>query len=241
MSNQSLSCEVTEEWLPEYALGVLEAGEAAEVARHLRACPRHAASLSELEAVCDGLSLSVPMVDPPAKLKARLLARVTPPVRAPRRTERRVRFGWAVAAVAAALAVVLGAWGLSLQRQIDNQAASRNDLIRLSTQPEAQMVALNTEPAGGAAKGVVIYTASQAAVWAVGLPALEGEQVYQCWWIDAGGQRYRGGAFKAGSGVGFWLMPMPDQTESYRAIGITIEPNERSAQPLGPRVMGADL
>lgn len=241
MSNPLLSCEETEERLPEYTLGALEASEAVEVARHLRACPRHAASLNELEAVCDGLCLSVPMVDPPAKLKARLLARVTPAARAPRRIERAARFGWAVAAAAAALAVVFGAWGLSLQRQIDNQAAARNDLIRLSTRPDAQMVALKTEPAGGAAKGVIIYTASQAAVWAVGLPALEGEQVYQCWWIDAGGQRYSGGAFKAGSGVGVWLMPMPDHAESYRAIGITIEPNERSTQPLGPRVMGADF
>jgi anti-sigma-K factor RskA len=241
MDDRRLTCEETEELLPEYALDVLSAEETAAVVRHLHGCPQHAESLRGYEAACDGLCLGVPLVDPPARLKARVMAKVSPPARAPRRIEWRVRVAWAVAVIAAALAIVFGAWGLSLQGQIDRQAAGRNELVALSTQPDAHMVALETTAAGGTAKGVIIYTASQAAIWAVGLPALEDEQVYQCWWIDASGQRISGGTFRAGSGVGTWLLAMPDQPERFNSIGITIEPNATSTQPLGPKVMGADL
>ena len=241
VNGRKLTCQETEELLPEYALGVLDASEAADVARHVHACSQHTESLNRYEAVGDGLCLSVPMMDPPAKLKARLMAKVTPPARASRPVDRVARFGWAAAAIAAALAIAFGAWGLSLQRQINSQAAARNNLVALSTQPDAHMVALETEPAGGSAKGVIIYTASQAAVWAVGLPELEGDQVYQCWWLDGDGRRVSGGAFKAEGGIGVWLMPLPDDAENYHAIGITLEPNDHSTQPLGPKVMGGDF
>ncbi len=241
MDRRTLTCEETEELLPEFTLGVLEVGEAAAVTRHLQGCHRHADSLSGYDAVGEGLCLSVPPVYPPSQLKARLMARVSAPARVPRRDRRLARIGWAAAALAAMLAIVLGVWGLSLRRQIDDQVARREEFMRVVTQTDAHMVPLETTEAGGVAKGVIIYTDSQAAVWAVGLPVLQGDQVYQCWWISADNQRVSGGTFRPEGGVSIWLMLMPADTKNFRKIGITIEPNGGNPQPQGPKVMGADL
>ncbi|HLF26479.1 MAG TPA: anti-sigma factor [Anaerolineae bacterium] len=241
MNIRMLNCEELEELLPEYALGVLRPSEMADVVRHLHTCPHHSAALSGYEAVSDGLCASVPLIDPPAGLKSRVLASLGRRPAAPRRIERRARFGWAAAALATVLAVAFGLWGLSLQNQVDAPSERREQLLTIVQQPDARMIALDTATAGGSAKGVLIYAGTQAALWIVGLPELEGEQVYQCWWIDADNQRTSGGTFKPEGGASTWIMPMPADRQKYRALGITLEPQGESAQPLGPRVMSAEF
>lgn len=236
-----LSCDETDELLPEYVLGALGASETADVARHLRTCGQHVASLNGYEAVCDGLCASVPMLEAPPQLKARLLARVARPAVAPKRADRTARLGWAFAAVAAVLALVFGVWGASLQGRLSGSAASREKLVALAGQPGTRMLALDTTAAGGAAKGVLFLAQSQSAVWAVGLPRLEGDQVYQCWWIDSANQRVSGGTFKPDSDTATWFIPGPDNIKEYRGLGITLEPKGESLTPQGPRVMGSEF
>lgn len=72
-----MSCDEIEELLPEYVLGALSRSETVEVVRHLCNCLTHTTSLDKYEAVCLALCASVPIVNPPAHLKARLLASVT--------------------------------------------------------------------------------------------------------------------------------------------------------------------
>ncbi len=227
--------------LPEYALGASSADEAAAVARHLRDCPQHAASLDGYQAVCDAFCANVPQADPPAKLKARLMARIAAPARSPRPAGRSARIAWALAALATAAAIVFGVWGLSLRQQIDRQATLRQQFLAISTQPDAHMVALQTEAAGQTAKGVLIYSGAQAAIWAVGLPPLQGDQVYQCWWIDRNNQRVRGASFRPEGGSAIWLVPMPGDEEDFQAIGITLEQNDGNLEPQGPRVMSGEF
>ena len=240
MEQEDLTCEEIEELLPAYVLGALSVGETAAVARHVQRCFGHVESLRAHAAVGDGLAAGVPMAVPPADLRARLLASVTKRFPAPRPNERRARLAWAVVAAAAILAIVLGAWGLSLQRQIDNQAAQRVRFLELARRPEAHMIPLETAE-GSMAKGVLIYTDSEAAVWAVALPRLEGAQVFQCWWIDQNGARVSGGAFVAGEGPGIWFIAMPGKPEDFRQIGITLEPDGSSAEPRGPRILSGGL
>lgn len=241
MEGRTLNCEETEELLPGYVLGALSAGETARMAHHLVTCPNHAASLDQYQAVCDSLCASVPVVEPPAHLKTRLLTRVAARSGAPRRTDRIARLSWAVAALAAVLAIAFGAWGFTLQGRINDQAARRDQLSAIALRPDSRMVPLETAPTGGSAKGVLIYAGSQAAVWVVGLPPLEGEQVYQCWWIDTSNHRVSGGTFRPEGGVSTWLIPMPDDPQNYHAIGITLEPNAESVEPQGPRVLGGEF
>ena len=236
----TVTCEEVEELLPAYALGALGAGEAATVARHLARCFGHAGSLDAYEAIGDGLAANVPMVSPSPQLRTRLLRSVAAPPSTPLQGRRRSYVGWAVAAALAALVIAFGAWGLSLQRQIDNQAASRARFLELARRPDAHMVPLEAAE-GSVAKGMLIYTDSEAAVWAVALPPLEGAEVFQCWWIDKDGERVSGGSFVAGEGPGIWFIPMPSNAEDFDGIGITLEPDGNSADPRGPRILSGDL
>jgi hypothetical protein len=63
--------------MPEYALGLLDGPEAAELRAHLAGgCPRCAAALAEAEAALAQLPLALPPVAPPGAARARLLARL---------------------------------------------------------------------------------------------------------------------------------------------------------------------
>jgi anti-sigma-K factor RskA len=238
---RALTCDEIEELLPEYALGVLSVNEAADVARHLGDCARHTASLDAYEAVCSALSAGVPLVDPPDRLRARLLARVARPPAAPRRVDRGSRISWAVTALAVALAIVFGVWGLSLQGRIDSQDTRQQRFIELATQPGAHMVLLDAAPVAGGAKAVLIYTGERAAVWAVGLPALEDDQVYQCWWLGDDGQPVNAGSFRPLNGVGVWFISMSDRPDDFHTLGVTLEPDGESDQPQGPRVLEGEF
>ena len=240
MEEATVTCEEIEELLPAYALGALSAEEAAAVARHLARCFGHAGSLDAYEAIGDGLAANVPMVSPPPQLRTRLLRSVAAPPSTPLQGRRRSYVGWAVAAALAVLVIVFGGWALSLQTQIDNQAALRARFLDLARRPDAHMVPLEAAE-GSVAKGMLIYTDSEAAVWAVALPPLVGAEVFQCWWIDKDGQRVSGGSFVAGEGPGIWFIPMPGNAEDFDGIGITLEPDGNSADPRGPRILSGDL
>jgi anti-sigma-K factor RskA len=236
LSDTPLTCEETETLLPEYALGALDADEAAAVVRHLGDCREHAASLDAYQAVGDGLSASVPLVDPPARLKARVLSSVA----APRRAARRAWPGWVVAAAAAAVALVLGFQAASLQRQLDELDARRRQVEAIADRPDAHMIPLAAET-GVTAKGVLIYADYEAVVWAVALPATQGEEVYQCWWITGDNQRISGGTFRAREGGSVWIVSIPENVERFRRIAITREPDDGGTEPRGPLVLAGEF
>jgi len=241
MEDQALNCDEIEERLPEYALGALSAGEMVEIAQHLADCRKHATSLDGYEAVCAGLCASVPIVDPPLLLKARLLERVTDRRAAPRRASRVARLSWAVAALAAALALALGAWGVSLQSEISRRSAELESFRALVTAAGTRMLPLETTADGGSAKGVLFLTGSQAAIWAVGLPKLKGDEVYECWWIDSADRPVSGGTFKAQGGATTWAIRAPDDAQNYHAFSMTLEPDAKDPGSQGPPVLTAEF
>ncbi len=240
VADTTLTCEEIEELLPQYALGALSAGEAAAVARHLHECVKHVDALDAYEAVCEGLGASVPLVDPPTRLRARLLESVSEQPAARRHDRRGARIGWAAAALAAVLAIVFGVWAFSLQAQMDDRAEQRERLLAIARRPDARMVPLEAA-ADSTAKGVLVIAGSQAAVWTVALPALEGDQVYECWWIDKDNHWVSGGVFKSDAGAGVWLVSLPDGAENYRAIRITLEPDGGIGERQGPRILVGDF
>jgi len=236
----TLTCEELEELLPAYVLGALGADESAAVAQHLHRCGKHVESLDGYTAVVDGLSISGPLVDPPPHLRARLLASTAVSPAPPRRVAPRAWLGWAVAAAAVVVAVVIGVWALSLQRQSDNQASLQARLAELARRPDARMVPL-IGAEGNPAKGVLIFAGSEAAVWAVALPSLESGQVFGCWWVGRDDHTESGGDFRSSSGVGVWFVSMPEDVGDYRLFGITLEPEGDSPEPHGPRVLAGEF
>lgn len=237
-----MTCEETEELLPEYVLGALSADEAAGVARHLAGCPAHQVSLDSYQAVCDSLGASVPLVDPPAHLKSRLMARIAPqPARLPDQIVRRLRWSWAVAAAVTVLALAFGLWGLWLRGELQGLQAESKSFQAFVAEPDTRMIPLATTREGEPAKGILFLSNSQAIIWAIGLPGLSGDQVYECWWIDSAGRRVSGGTFKARGDRVAWMMSMPENGKDFHAFGVTLEPDTSDPDPQGPRVLAGEF
>src|SRR5207247_10653817 len=104
-----------------YALGALEAPEAAELESHLHGCAECSAYLDEIRGGVELLAASVPQLPPPPALRERLLETVRAEAEriadagreaAPERPRRRTWRGLAArpaTAIAAALVLVVGA------------------------------------------------------------------------------------------------------------------------------------
>lgn len=127
-----------------YVLGALPPGEREAFDAHMAGCAACAAETAALQPVVGLLSLSVPLVEPPAALRQRVVARAigerpsTPPfasapfgpVSAAPRSARRVRAerlrgwtGWLAAAASLALAIGLWAYASSLRERLGDAEA----------------------------------------------------------------------------------------------------------------------
>jgi hypothetical protein len=152
-----------------YVLRALDPADEAAVREHLATCEEPHPEYEELGGAVPALLVDVPLVEPPAALRDRILdaaradlaARPRPLPTAPtsattvfpstaeremRRTTRTSRLDWALRIAAVIAVVALGAWGLSLQRQLDaarqfDQAVA--DVLDAAARPDAQAVVLS--------------------------------------------------------------------------------------------------
>ena len=158
------------EALPEYALGLLPADQAALVERHLVDCPACSQELAEFTETVSLLPYATPPARPRPEVKEALLARLPPASRrfeadrpggaAPRislparpvatttgvgTTRRRLLTAFAAAA---ALVALLG-WNVALQRQLDDVRRQNAALLAQAAQAaeERQIARLLTAPA----------------------------------------------------------------------------------------------
>lgn len=221
--------------VPDYALGCLDAAEAAELERHLRGCAECRAELAEYEALTDALALAAADAEPSPALRGRLLAAAAPapaptPIhrRAPPRPRGAARSFhprqmWPALAVVALAAVVLGGllWA----------AAGRllgGPVIALTP----------TEFAPGASGEMRLNRAGDAATLVVeGLPALPPDRQYQLWLVR-GDERDTGAIFSVDpTGWAEVLVALPRAAADYERFGITIEPAGGSPRPTGEGVL----
>lgn len=198
-----------------YALGALSEAEHRAFEAHLKTCAECAAEVREFAAVAAGLPYAVPLVDPPAALRARVLqsvaaeARLPADVAAGRKSSRGV---WAfVAAAATIAAVALGIYAQSLQQRInkleeelrlataridDGQrqvvlyraAADRTAEIRaILAAPDLRRIELAGQKAAPGASGRAFWSPARGLVVAFdNLPATSPDRVYQLWVIPPG-------------------------------------------------------
>lgn len=230
------------ELIPEYALGILAAGEAAVVKQHLESCAACQQELASYAAVVDAMTLAVPTMDPPAHLRAQLFERIqeTPAPEMPAaaspswweaasRSLRSFLNGprWRPALALAVIAILVGAVYFWQQ--------SRNE-------PLAQFALTATDAAPGAAGLIEVAAGGRDATLTVsGLPTLSTSEQYQLWLI-VDGQRDSGAVFSVASD-GSATVPIDSERPlaDYGAFGITIEPAGGSPGPTGQRVLGFNL
>ena len=247
-----LDCETTQELIPASLLDALDVDEAVAVMEHLQHCPTCRAEADSLRPVVSAIGLTVSDAGAPSpQIKHRLMTQVGESIRPkPIIPARRWVFRPIAALIPAAIALILifglGAWALSLQSQMTQQQAR---LDRLATQQVAlrqfmlgakvQPIAVQFE--GATSATATMYLSSDKVAMAVeGLPSLQGEQVYQCWWMDEAKQEIvPGSTFKVdANGAGVWAWDRPKGDE-YRMMAVTLEPKPGNTKAEGPVILTA--
>lgn len=241
----NLDCETVDELAAAYALGATEADEDRAVSAHLAAC---AFPHAEAGGLIEGASLlpaALPAVEPSPLLRDRLMTTIaaTPqehrpwPMRipAPERTSSG-RPWWrfspmpsALAAVALALAVGLGAWGLQLNAQL----AERDAALRAVASADAAY------PADGEiGNGWVIESGDRAMFVADGLADLATGHLYELWLIDADGTAVAAGTLTDTDGIALVTLERP--IDDAVTFAVTVE-TERVEQSQNDPVMVAAI
>lgn len=230
------------EWIPAYALGILDAAELAAVERHLQRCAVCRAELAAHESIVDVLPLAAVETMPAADLKGRLMTRV----RQEKRSETAVssaspwwqpvidRIGeffarprWQPALALVTLVVLVGA--LVVWQQSELSSLNQIELTATDVAPEAHGLI------------EVAQNGYDATLKVAGLPSLTAEQQYQLWLI-IDDQRISGAIFSVDAdGAATVTVDTQRPLTEYKAFGITIEPAGGSLSPTGERVLGGNI
>jgi anti-sigma-K factor RskA len=240
-----LDCAAIDELAAAYAVGAVDPHEDRAVSAHLASCVRDHAEARDLIGGASLLPASLVPVSPSPGLRDRLMATVAatpqehhprPLARAEPATMAPQRPWWrfsplpsAIAAVALAAAVGLGAWGLSLNAQL----AERDAALRAVASADAAYVA-----EGEIGSGWVIQTGDEALFMADGLAELAAGQLYELWLIDADGTAVAAGTLTDTEGVA--LVPLERPLGDAVTFAVTIE-TERVEQPQNDPVMVASI
>jgi hypothetical protein len=250
---EKLSCQSAQELLPASLLDALEVDEELALLEHLQACAACRAEADALRSAANSLSLAAADAGRPSpevrlQVMSKIGAAPKPQASAPRR---RWTFRPIAALVPAAIALLLifglGAAVISLQGQLAQQqerldrfARQQVALGQFMLNAQMQPVALKIDTPNADA---VLFASDENVAMAVsGLPPLEGDSVYQCWWIDKStGEVKAGAAFKVdANGAGVWAWPRLDLHE-YDEMTITRESQPGHARPEGPTLITADF
>jgi anti-sigma-K factor RskA len=198
-----------------YALDALDEAEAGAYEEHLAGCELCREELAALSATAVSLAYAAPAAEPPPSLRDRILdaagaerPNVVP--LGPRR-DRRFAAVAVVAAAAACVALVLGAWNVVLQN-------------RLGETEEA----LSSLPLEGAPGAVVVRGDGDAVLVAAGLDAPPSGKTYEAW-VVRDGAAVPAGLFAADGGVAVVRLEQP--VERGALVAVTLEPAGGSAQP----------
>lgn len=241
-----MTCEQLDELAAAYALGAVAPDEDRALSEHLATCDQPHEEARELIGAAGLLPAALSAVAPSAALRERLMATVerTPQDHTPRSVVPRrevaangARRPWwqlgplpaALAAVALAAAVGLGAWNLDLGRQL----AERDEALRAVAAADAAYAV-----SGSAGSGWVLETDGQAIFLADALAALPADRLYELWLIGPEGDPVAVGTLTDTDGVAFAILERELGTAT--TFAVTVEA-ARVDEPTSDPVLLASL
>ncbi len=240
-----IPCETVDELSAAYAVGALDPAEERAVSEHLATCRApHAEARAALDSAAL-LAASLEPIEPSAGLRSRVMATVAATAQEHRATLSAApvtsigsagrpwwttsRIPMAIAAVALAAAVGLGAWAA----QLSGQLGDRDAALRAVAADDAIHAA-----SGSAGKGWVIETDGRAMFMADDLAALPAGHLYELWLISADGVPEAVGTLEDPRGVA--LVTLDSPLEEARAFAVTVE-SARVEAPTSDPVIVAPL
>lgn len=199
------------ELLPDYALGLLEGEEKAQLEQALQSSPELQAELSELRAVLYRLPESLPPVAPPPRVWAQVQRRVS---------RRRDFLRWAAVAL---ILLGLGGFGVEQHRHYRALAEEQAKLARWLSDPEVKWQPIQNDQ--GQAFGTMLWREEGPCLMVMREPPPRGK-VYQAW-----GRKH--GAPPVSLGV-FTGRVFETNYEGFDLMGISLEPPGGSPEPTQP-------
>jgi anti-sigma-K factor RskA len=214
-----------------YAVGAVDAAEAAAFERHLADCAECRDEVRSFREVLVQLA-EASAEPPPPDLRARVLARVRvsgpnpvagagPVAPAPQR--RPARVPWAIAAVLAAVTAVTGSVALSEHRS----ASQARRLASVLVDPAAVRV---DRPATGGGSVQLVVSGDRAAVVTTGMPGLAEGVAYQLWVVRPDGVSSAGVGPAGSRAAGHWTR-LVGRVREGETVAISVEPSGGSEQP----------
>jgi len=238
-----------EELAAPFVLGALDAASAAALRAHLATCERPHPEIAELGGVVGYLNDVPEPIEPADALGARIMTAVRndgqPDANAPARPAGRAGArlgrvpGWwrAVAVVALALAVVLGATTVQLAGRLADSQAYADQLTQaaaLAATPGSRTTPMVPAVQGGPSGVAVVTPTAPGRVVLSGLAPVSGSQVYEVWLIGGDGRPVPAGALHAtGAGTG-WLDTLAPVAAGPVTVAVTREPGPGATTPTLP-------
>jgi anti-sigma-K factor RskA len=240
--------EQREELLASYVLGDLTPEEVATVNQLLKTHPELETEVSRLQKTLALFPLALPESSPPPNLGSKILQAASASVtNSPERTLHRVRrttkakFG-ILSSVAAAFVVGLGLYSYRLNQQLaftQTELSHYKEAIALLRQPSNRLVSLKGTNAIPQASGsLVLVPNSEVAILTLqNLAPLPKGQIYRLW-AAANGKKIYCGEFKPDSqGKVFIELPLDNGMSGNYSVVVTVEPSQKTPQPIGETVM----
>ena len=264
MSNMD---EHIEELFAFYALGTLSDAERSQVEAYVHSDPGARQRLDEMIRTVSLVPQAITPMKPSAELKAKLMERVRADARArsesasevasrrpgtavnARRSSSGPRWAYAFAVASLLLAVGIGTWGLGVRSEIirlqsqvsvlEQEVQTQRTVLAQLSLPQAHAFAISGTDHQPQAQGQLIADASTGSGVLVvsGLKPLTTGQTYEFWLINDA-TAVPAGLFKVNEqGQGVLQITQKFTSNSYNAIGVSIEPAGGSKAPTGDIVM----
>jgi anti-sigma-K factor RskA len=233
--------------IPAYALGALDAEEAAALEAHLQSCASCRDELAAYQTTSDHLLMSLPAQMPSKSLRKRLQGQLPSA-----KNFTHPRLNWSLSRVAVGIAILLllalnlfSIWRVqALQSQqarlIDQIENGQMALVMLSY-PHAQSFPINEVNVTGSLLLDKEY--NNAVLILRGLPPIPNDQTYQVWLIAPNGERTSAGLIRPQTDLPFISQPIDSTQDLANSVGIgmTIEPAAGSDRPTGLQIFRVDF
>ena len=228
--------------IPAYALGALDAKDAAALDAHLQTCASCREELAAYRTASDNLLMSLPPQEPSAALRKRIQRRLP----SAQKTTR-PRLNWSFSRVAVGLAIVLllalNVVSISQVRALRSQQAQLMDQIQngqmalvMLSYPHTQSFPIQAENVTGSL--LLDREYNNAVLILRGLPQIPENQTYQVWLIAPNEERTSAGLVRQQADLPFLSEPIDSAQDlaNFVGVGMTIEPSGGSDHPTGAQV-----